>query len=580
MGLLHQQPKRMAHERRLLVECARSTRGFTMQGWGKTSDGELCLNFNLKLAVGDFYGVLVYPDLFPDVPAYVRPQKSGESWSNHQYEGSGVLCLQYGPDNWNSSITGVELVRSANLLLWGEMLVAIEPSFGPVPSRHTPTLGQNLRRSPRRFLVTPGLHHALTETQPGAPLALRAVVTHLSGSAVAVPTAMGAPFSPISDVPQAFSDERFAWSGWAVPVGSTGAVGPAEDIGTLKSALGPAWPWSAELGDTLYPLLLYDAQGGIRAFILSGGDEPLSTEYRVIDFGGDDTQRLPGAFSMLSDVTVAIVGLGSLGSKIAVSLARAGVRRFLFIDDDVVAPYNLVRNELNWLDVGFSKVDAVARELKRVAIGVEVKTRELRIAGQENPKLASMLSADLAKCSLVVDATASPQAFVALAALAKRGPMPMVWGEVFGGGGGALMARSRPGLDADPLSIRAHIHGVMETMSPVPEGQDKDYGLEAEGRVYVASDADVTALAASMTQFALDIVCAEGESAYPVAAYLIGFRKYWEFHCPFDTIPIDCSGALQPVAEPEQLTADEAADLAELSKAMEVSGSVADNSLR
>lgn len=580
MGLLQEQPKRMARERRLLVEHARATPGFTMQGWGKTTAGELCLNFNLKLALGSFAGFLVYPDLFPDVPPYIRPQKSGESWSRHQYKGSGVLCLQYGPDNWHVGITGVDLVRSANQLLWGEILVALQPSLGPVPSRHTLTLGQDLRGSPRRFLVTPGLRHTLNEAQGGVPLKLNAVVTHLGGSAVAVPTAVGVPLAPIPDVPQAFSDERFAWSGWAVPVGSTDTVGPAMDINALKSALGPAWPWTAELGDQLHPLLLYDAQGGFRPFVLSGGSDPLFQEYRAMDFGGDGAQRLPEAFSKLSDVTVAIIGLGSLGSKIAVSLARTGVRRFLLIDDDVLAPHNLVRNELNWLDVGFSKVDAVARELKRVAIGVEVPTHDLRIAGQENPQLASMLGAKLAKCGLVVDATASPQAFVALAALAKRARIPMVWGEVFGGGGGVLMARSRPGLDADPLSIRAHIHGVMETMSPVRDGPAKDYGLEAEGRVYVASDADVMALAASMTQFALDIVCAIGESAYPVSAYLIGFRKYWEFQYPFDTIPIDCSGAPQPAAEPEQLTATEAADLAELSKAMEVSGSVADNSSR
>ena len=49
-----------------------------------------------------------------------------------------------------------------------------------------------------------------------------------------------------------------------------------------------------------------------------------------------------------------------------------------------------------------------------------------------------------------------------------------------------------------------------------------------------------------MTQFILDILCPQDSepSAYPASAYLIGFRKYWIFKCPFDTYPIDCSGAL------------------------------------
>ena len=106
------------------------------------------------------------------------------------------------------------------------------------------------------------------------------------------------------------------------------------------------------------------------------------------------------------------------------------------------------------------------------------------------------------------------------------------------------------------------MHGVMKGMAAAPTARTTDYGIESAGVVYVASDADVSALAASMTQFCLDTLSAE-ETDYPVAAYLIGFRKFWEFRCPFDVIPIDCSGALQ--AEPEQpLSADEEGSLASI----------------
>ena len=323
--------------------------------------------------------------------------------------------------------------------------------------------------------------------------------------------------------------------------------------------------------------MLHDEQGQIRFFFLSGGSKPLFREYRVLDVAGDGKQRYPEEFRRLSGATVAVVGLGSLGSKIAVSLARSGVRRFLLIDDDVFLPDNLVRNELNWLDVGFAKIDAVERELKRVAPEIEVKTSSVRVGGQENPQLSASLSKLISQSSLIVDATADPQAFVTLSALAARIHLAMVWGELFAGGGGALMSRSRPGLDAVPIDLRSHIHGVMETMAPVPEGPAKTYGLEQGGQVYIASDADVTALAASMTQFALDTLCNDGDSAYPVAAYLIGFRKFWVFRCPFDTIPIDCSGALQRVPDAEELSDDELVGLAALEQDIEASVNVADN---
>ncbi len=577
MGLLKEQPKRMARERRLLVEHCRTTSGFHIQNWGETTDGELCLRFSFDLAVGTFEGVLIYPDLFPDIPAYIRPQKRGESWSGHQYKGSGVLCLQYGPDNWHQDITGVDLIRSAYLLLWGEQLAVVEPRLGAVPSRHASTVGQDLRGSPSRFLVTPGLRQRLSAAKKDAPTEMNAALSFLTNSAVATPTGIGVPIEPIHDIPKEFSEARFALSGWAVPVESASAFEAVKDIESMQVTLGSQWPWGGGLDGGLHGLLLHDEQGQIRFFFLSGGSKPLFWEYRTLDLAGDRRQRCPEGLHRLSGGTVAIVGLGSLGSKIAVSLARSGVRRFLLIDDDVFLPDNLVRNELNWLDVGFAKVDAVERELKRIAPAIEVKTSSVRVGGQENPQLSASLSKLISQSSLIIDATSDPKAFVALSALVARSKLAMVWGEIFAGGGGALMARSRPGLDAVPLSLRSHIHGVMETMAPVPEGPANNYALEQDGQVYIASDADVTALAASMTQFALDTICTEVDSAYPVAAYLIGFRKFWVFRCPFDTIPVDCSGALQNAPDAEELSDEEWAGLSELEKDIEATVNVADN---
>lgn len=577
MTLVKRQAKRMARERRLLEEFACSTSTFIKQGWSTTDAGELCLNFRLELAICGFEGMLVYPDLFPDVPAYIRPQKSGERWSDHQYRGSGVLCLQYGPDNWEPSITGVDLVRSANTLLWNEVLTAISPEIESVQSRHCPTFGSYLRGFTRRFIVTRSLRDFLAGSETTSPIALKVACKSDGGCSIAVATSAGIPSVPIADVPEGLAAERYEWPGWAVLVESANAFDVNIDNATLKSSLGPAWPWTDDLGDKLHYLVLHDAQGTVRGFSLCEGKEPNIWQYHAVDFGLDQEQRLPESFGVLSEVRLAIVGLGSLGSKIAVSLARAGVRRFLLVDDDVLAPQNLVRNELNWLDVGFSKVGAVARELKRVALGVDVTTYESNIAGQENPLVAAKLCSDVATCTLIVDATANPQAFVVLAALSKRSKTAMVWGEVFAGGVGALMARSRPTLDADALSVRAHINGVLGTMQPVPEGRTTNYGFEAGDEVYVASDADVSALAASMTQFILDTLCTRQDSAYPVAAYLMGYRKYWEFQGPFDTIPVDCSAALRPADELEPLTEAELADMDELNDAMEGDGSATDN---
>lgn len=566
MQLLQEQPKRMMRELRLLRECAESLPGLTLQGWSAPNAGELCMQFSLQLSSSAFRGVLVYPDLFPDVPAFIRPQDPGEHWSSHQYGGSGVLCLQYGPDNWHAGITGQDLILSAARLLWTEDLIKKDVSLEPVPSRHTSTTGQSLRGK-NRFLSTAGLRRAL-EAAGGSSIPMRVVATFAEGRSIVVPIALGDPSVLIPDVPKAFDNEYSGISGWTMSVPSVLALEKIQDVSSLKAVLGPSWPWQGELDDRLYALLVHDSVGAMNMFVFYDGTTPSFTRYENFECDVDITQRLPTEFSKLVNFTVAIIGLGSLGSKIAISLARAGVGNFVLVDDDVVGAHNIVRNELTWLDVGFSKVHAVARALRRVATSISIESYTIRYGGQENPQLSASLGSVLAKCNLVIDATANTQAFVALAALAKRGKLAMIWGEVFAGGVGAMMARSRPDLDADPLNIRAHIHGVLEGMAPRPNGEAFAYGLEADNRVYVASDADVSALAASMTQFALDTLCAERGSIYTVAAYLMGYQCSWEFKGPFDTIPIDCNSAQQVSTESEALTFEEAEELNGLIKSL------------
>ena len=73
----------------------------------------------------------------------------------------------------------------------------------------------------------------------------------------------------------------------------------------------------------------------------------------------------------------------------------------------------------------------------------------------------------------------------------------------------------------------------------------------------MASDADVSALAASMSQFALDTLSSATATDYPHSAYLLGFRRFWVFDEPFDTRPIDCSGVASAIDGANPLTQED-----------------------
>lgn len=70
--------------------------------------------------------------------------------------------------------------------------------------------------------------------------------------------------------------------------------------------------------------------------------------------------------------TVAICGLGGLGSNIAVALARAGVGRLILIDFDKVDISNLHRQQYQADQIGLYKTEALTENLKRIAPYVEI----------------------------------------------------------------------------------------------------------------------------------------------------------------------------------------------------------------
>ena len=81
----------------------------------------------------------------------------------------------------------------------------------------------------------------------------------------------------------------------------------------------------------------------------------------------------------LSSATVAVCGLGGLGSNIAISLARAGIGRLILIDFDRVDITNLHRQQYKASQIGEYKTDAMTENLKEIAPYVEIQSHTVRV---------------------------------------------------------------------------------------------------------------------------------------------------------------------------------------------------------
>lgn len=84
-----------------------------------------------------------------------------------------------------------------------------------------------------------------------------------------------------------------------------------------------------------------------------------------------------------SSATIAICGLGGLGSNIAIALSRAGIGKLLLIDFDRVDITNLHRQQYKANQIGLYKADALAENLLEIAPYTEVKTVTAKIT-EEN----------------------------------------------------------------------------------------------------------------------------------------------------------------------------------------------------
>ena len=88
-----------------------------------------------------------------------------------------------------------------------------------------------------------------------------------------------------------------------------------------------------------------------------------------------------------AEATVAVCGLGGLGSHIALSLARAGVGRLVLIDFDRVDLSNLHRQAYFPSQIGENKTDALRENVLAAAPYVCVRTHCLRLTVQNAAEL-------------------------------------------------------------------------------------------------------------------------------------------------------------------------------------------------
>lgn len=473
---------------------------------------------------------VVYPFIYPYAPPQVIPREEAK-WSSHQW-GRGELCLEIRADNWHPSLTGGDMIRSARKLLETESKLDDTGIPLEVLSDHRFTEGQRLSWELIRLVLTDELIAEVERRDNVVSLLeLSRVEYDLSYVFTGIALIGDTNFDAWTDggVPKQFNT-------YGVSIGRIAKLEKGDEryLALTNADLAPAdvWQHFSDIPIDGPKVVVGILNGKVLAKFL-GTD----TVFEVASVPMDNQQRAPVRNDAVISKRVAIVGCGSMGSKVAASLVRCGVSRFLLFDGDVLKPGNLVRNELDWFAVGAHKVDGVVNRLRAISPKVDVDSWKGRLDGHTSTARILNALEKLGQCDLIVETSGSGQGFSVAAAVAAQKQIPMVWGRVFGGGYGGYVVRSRPGIEYPPLDVRHQLYVAMTdpALPKPPDDSDIDYGSERDEQAMIADDADVSVISAHLSRMALDTLRPSDQSDYPESAYLIGLRQEWIFGAPFET---------------------------------------------
>ena len=501
---------------------------------------KFCIEFDILINETKLPFTLEYPAFFPDTPPLVIP-RDGKRLSSHQYGTGGELCLEYRSDNWVPSVTGSMMIESAFRLLSGEQ--SEDDQRGIVASAHQSTEGQRLRGTFCRFLLTPAFQNYVGKLSPGA---IPATVTEIVAPKkiyVAYVSTIGIGDKPDWREPGMPHTNYTPDKAIILKVPMLTEISSELDQGAIDRLI-------SEVGATdlvqslnseasIYFVVIADQSSARMLFSFRKDNARAVIPYDTLL--GDAAPRLPNEYSTLAGKKVGIVGCGSLGSKIGTSLARTGVDAFVIVDDDILKPGNLVRHDLDVNSLGAHKVDALEARMVAVAPSVKVSARRVFLGGQESSGNTASVLDQLATCDLLIDATAEPQAFNLVAAVARSANRPMIWAEVYAGGIGGFVARIRPNMEPPPHTARQQYLGWCRDQAMPWRGIDQDYGT-TDQQPLLADDSNVSVIAAHAAAMAIDTLTNPQHSRFPYPAYAIGLSKKWIFEAPFDTRPLDFVG--------------------------------------
>jgi ubiquitin-protein ligase len=446
---------------------------------------------------------MTYPRYFPFQPIIIKALTMFHT--AHIYRDKS-MCLKWGNDNWHEEVTGKQMVE--NLI---ELLSVENPLgdvHGIVESGHQITLGQRVTQNGGTLFLSKGMIDLFKKKRGVGQLYVRSINSdHPGGSTYFLKSIGRSRHFFVPNNRDTFDTVKFEYVQMDMSFEQYRKLDKKDQLIHTKSDC---------------TLCIYDDQ--IVLFRKTRANEENRSHFiewvrnsdsnRTAHLTDDEVVQKYVIMFQVSVVYVederesrnriandilrkkiTIFGLGSVGSRVLVDLARAGFHRFHLVDDDLFLPSNLSRHELSLEHIGEFKTHELSNYLhQQINPMIEIEIEKLAVNGQHSATTIDAFFDSISDTDIIIDCTADSNLIFTINEFVKEKDLPYVSGSVLSGGLGNILIKRDVG---SPLSVV----DILETqkkymrMNALDQFFGNDYTGTYGTKEYVATMSDVSIIA-------------------------------------------------------------------------------------
>lgn len=253
----------------------------------------------------------------------------------------------------------------------------------------------------------------------------------------------------------------------------------------------------------------------------------------ILGVGDDYFQRIP-SLRNLQERSVVLVGLGALGSGVALELARAGVSKFMLVDPDSYKADNVVRQfvDLKWS--GIQKVQAIKSSIHDINPLADVNILPIKLGypypiciaefGESNDTI-SIFSEIVNKYDLIISTVANKDVDYIINEIALAHNKPSIFSSVLNGSWGGFVFSLLP--EGACLECYGHhkddyrLGRVDNKVGDVNYDKTNEaiYARGCNEPTFTGTGFDASIISNLTTRMAVQILLKGSEGAYPGVDY-------------------------------------------------------------